>query len=360
MGINPDVLASALQDLAPGYSELFTLWHPVMERVVKKKNIDRGSLKGPYREFVVVSDGPGTVTQVTTGSEIISGGRRQNAVRGNTYAPRLIYAFDVPGKDLAEANGENDLAKIIKRYPELALSDFHERIAAQVVSGNGLDVGGFLTMNGTTTYNPQGANRDGVFSFAAPAAQTSTVFGLTKQGGGAGAVSGWYNQFGQVTSFATDGKSTMRKVYYAGSRQGSKAQGPIDLLLGDEVSYLNYIDDLDDQVRVMRVEGDKAPGQVRQGIPFLEGDFFIEEGIDLAEFGAGGSGDGVVYMLKTDTWHLYTLGHDSGKETKGDFAVRGPIRIPEQDMWRYEYVLNMGMYCDQLRANGVVTGTATP
>ena len=135
--------------------------------------------------------------------------------------------------------------------------------------------------------------------------------------------------------------------------------GPVDLLLGDEASYLNYIDDLDDQVRVMKIDGDKAPGQLRQGIPFLEADFFLEDSIDLAQF-TGAAADGVIYMLKTDSWHLYTLGHDSGMETKGDFAVRGPIRIPEQDMWRYEYVLNMGMYCDQLRCNGAVTGGATP
>ena len=30
MAISPDVLATALVDLAPGYSELFTLWHPIM------------------------------------------------------------------------------------------------------------------------------------------------------------------------------------------------------------------------------------------------------------------------------------------------------------------------------------------
>jgi len=358
MAISPDVVATALQDLAPGYSELFSLWHPLMERVVKRGNVDRATLKGPYREFVVVSGGPGTVTQVLTGSEIVAGGRTQSAQRGNSYAPRLIYAFDVPGKDLAEANGENDLAKIIKAYPELALSDFHERISDQLASGNGTGVNGFLTLNGDQNYNPQGTNRTGAFQYLTQAAQVAgaaTVFGLNK-----GTTAGWYNQYGQIASFATDGRSTMRQVYYAASRQGSKASGPVDLLLGDELSYLNYIDDLDDQVRVMRVEGDKAPKAVRQGIPFLEADFFLEQSIDTTQFTNGGANNGVVYMLKTDTWHMYTLGHDSNMETKGDFAVRGPIRIPEQDMWRYEYVLNMGMYCDQLRANGVVTGGAIP
>jgi len=358
MAISPDVLQTALQDLAPGYSELFTQYHPIMERVVKRGNMERATLKGPYREFVVVAGGPGNVTQVQTGSEIITGGRNQQASRGNAYGPRLIYAFDVPGKDLAEANGENDLAKIIKRYPELALSDFHERISAQLAAGNGTGVNSFPTLNGDVNYFSNGS-RDGVFQFAAPANQNDTVFGLVKQGG-AGGVNGWYNQYGQISSFATDGRSTLRQVYYAASRQGAMATGPVDLLLGDEASYLNYIDDLDDQVRVMKIEGDKAPKALRQGIPFLEADFFLEESIDTAQFTTGGANNGVVYMIKSDTWHMFTLGHNSSMETKGDFSIRGPFRIPEQDLFRYEYVLNMGMYCDQLRSNGVVTGGATP
>ena len=148
MAISADVLQSALQELMPSYSELFVKWHPVLERVLLKGNIDKNVLTGPYREFAVVSDGPGDVTQILTGSEIVNGGRNQNASRGNTYAPRMIYAFDVPGKDLAEANGEMDLARIIQHYPELALSDFHERIAKQIVQGDGSNVGGFLTRHG--------------------------------------------------------------------------------------------------------------------------------------------------------------------------------------------------------------------
>mgnify|MGYP003111608035 FL=1 len=358
MPISPDVVATALQDLAPGYSELFTLWHPIMERVVKKGNIDRATLKGPYKEFVVVTDGPGQVTQVLTGSEVIAGGRRQNASRGNSYAPRLIYAFDVPGKDLAEANGENDLAKIIKAYPELALSDFHERIATQLMMGTGTGVGGFPTFNGQTTYNPQGTARDGVFSYTAPALQASTVFGLGKPNV-AGGLGGWSNQYADITSFAANGRQRMQEVYYLASSEGAKTMGPVDLLLGDQTSYLNYIDDLDQQVRVIKVEGDKAPPMIRKGVAFLEADFFMERSIDPSGH-TGTAADGVIYFIHSSSWHMYTVGHNASMETKGDFDIRGPIRIPEQDMWRYEYVLNMGMYCDQLRCNGVVTGANTP
>jgi len=356
MAISPDVLASALQELMPSYSELFTRWHPILEKVVNKGNIDRDVLTGPFREFAVVTDGPGTVTQILTGSEVIAGGRNQNAVRGNTFAPRLIYAFDVPGKDLAEANGAMDLARILKHYPELALGDFHERIARQMAVGDGLDVGGFLTLNGDATYNPNGVARDGALEFAAPGAQTNTVFNLPKP-----ATGGWVNQFGNITSFATNGRSEMRRVYYAASRQG-KTMGPVDLMMGDENSYLNYIEDLDDQVRVVKVEGDKAPSNVRQGVKFLDADFFLEDALDptAAAFTDPNARRGVIYMMKSAAWYAYTLGHDASKETKGDFAVRGPFRIPEQDVFRYEIVLNMGIHTNQLRCNGVVVGGGTP
>jgi hypothetical protein len=361
MPTSPDVLATALQDLAPGYSELFTQWHPLLEKIVKNGKIDRAVLKGPYREFAVVTDGPGAVTQVLTGSEVITGGRRQNASKGNAYAPRLIYAFDVPGKDLAEANGENDLARIIEHYPELALSDFHERISQQLVMGNGSGVGGFLTLNGDQQYNPDGALRRGMMQFESPTDQVTsaqTVFGLSQ-----GTVSGWTNQYRDITSFAANGRSRMEDVYYTCSAQGAKTMGPVDLLIGDKDSYLNYISDLDAQVRTMKVDGDKAPAQVRQGIPFLEADFYMELDIDpsaTAVLTTTEAQDGVIYFLHSKSWNAFTLGHDSGMETKGDFDVRGPIRIPEQDLWRYEYVLHMGLYCDQLRVNGAVTGANTP
>ncbi len=367
MPISPDVLATALDELMPAYSELFVKWHPLLDKVLEGGNMDRASLKGPRREFAVVTGGPGTVTQVATGSEIIAGGRSQKAHRGQVIAPRLIYAFDVPGKDLAEANGEMDLARILQHYPELALADFHERIAAQLGTGNGTGVGGFCTLNGDATFSPDGsATRDGFFEFLPPASQGKTVHNLLA-GGATGGIDGWFNQYEDISSFSVNGRSQLRKAYFAASREG-KTMGDVDLMIGDEQSYLNYIEDLDDQVRVTKVEGDKAPGQVRQGVKFLNADFFLDDAIDISKTAGGAAGgfstlaarDGVIYGFKTPTWHSFTLGHDASKETKGDFAVRGPFRIPDQDLYRYEIVLMMGMHTTQRRANFAVTGAATP
>ena len=360
MAVSPDVVATALNELMPSYSELFVKYHPLLEKVLKGGNMDRAALKGPKRDFAVVTDGPGTVTEIATGSEVIAGGRRQNAHRGQVIAPRLIYAFDVPGKDLAEANGEMDLARILQHYPELALDDFHTRISNQLGTGNGSGVGGFMTLNGNTTFTPQGESRNGILQAVAAASQANTIHNLAQ-----GSVSGWSNQYEDITSFAVDGRSQMRKAYYAASRQG-KTLGPVDLMLGDEASYLNYIDDLDDAVRVVKIEGDKAPANVRQGVKFLDADFFLDDSIDVSATDSAGTNlfstagqDGMIYGLKTPTWYQFTLGHDASKETKGDFAVRGPFRLPDQDVYRYELVLMMGMHTTQLRANFVVTGAGT-
>ena len=369
MPISPDVLATALDELMPAYSELFVKWHPLLDKVLDGGNMDRATLKGPRREFAVVTGGPGTVTHVNTGSEIIAGGRSQKAHRGQVVAPRLIYAFDVPGKDLAEANGEMDLARILQHYPELALADFHERIAKQMGTGNGSGVGSFCTFNGNTTFSPDGAARNGLFSLRATTAQQAIVHNLASQNAAADAIEGWFNQYEDITSFAVDGRAQMRKAYFAASREG-KTLGDVDLMIGDEQSYLNYIEDLDDQVRVTKVEGDKSPGQVRQGVKFLNADFYLDDAIDITDtlYTAGGTGtdsttagaDGVIYGFKTPAWYSFTLGHDASKETKGDFAVRGPFRIPDQDLYRYEIVLMMGIHTTQRRANLVITGAATP
>ena len=171
MAISADVLASALQDLAPGYSETFMKWHPVFEKIVARGGVQTKDLQGPYKQFTVVTQGPGSTTEVVYGSELVKGGRKQVASSGTSYAPRLIHAFDVPRKELDEANGAQDLAKILEKYPELAMGEFHEQIASQLATGAGANnLGGFLTLNGGigntgagNTYNPGGIGaRQGV------------------------------------------------------------------------------------------------------------------------------------------------------------------------------------------------------
>ena len=371
MAISADVFATALQEQMKGLSETFMLWHPLLEAIVTRGNISKSTLEGPYREFVLVQGGPGSVDTIYGGSEVISGGRTQQGKRGNTYAGRMIYSFDVPLKDLAYANGKQDLARILQNYPEMAVGDFHERISKQIATGTGVGVGAFATLFGGTTigaaagvssstFNPEGTARSGFLLTEPIASQAATVHGVDSSGG-AGGVVGWHNQYEDISSFATDGRSKLRKAYYAASRQG-KTLGDVDVMFADETTYLNLLDDLDDFVRVASIkEGDHAPKNIREGIKYLSGTMYLEDSIDTAAatLAAGPAADGLIYGLKTAAWHAYNVGH-GGEATKGNFEVRGPFRLPEQDMMRTEIVLHQGLYTNNRRANFVVTGGAVP
>ena len=362
MPTSADVLNFALQKLVPKWTEQFYQYHPVLDKVILKGNVERATHGGPFVEFPVVTNGPGQVTRIETGSEVYSSVRRTVSTKGSIYCPRMVYSFIIPGKDLAEASGETAIARLIKVYPEAALMEFHEYIVSQFVNGDGStnNVQGFATLNGDTTFNPQGTAVNGVLDFAAPASQTDTVLGITKSGAAAGAA-GWHNQYANVTSFATNGRERMREVYWNASLQG-KTGGPVDLMLGDITSYNNYYSDLDDQVRYATSFKGESGRPVRQGLMFQEAEFYVEPSLSpttspFSGAHASGGRNGVIYFLKSDTWHLYTQGENSNMETKGDFAFRGPVKVPGQDAWEWEIVMSMQMYCDRLNANGVIDGT---
>ena len=354
MAISPDVLASTLTDLLPGYSETFTKWHPLLDAIVTGGNLSKKKLEGPSREFTVVTGGPGQVTHIQSGNEVINGGRKQLAVRGNEVAPRLIYAFDVPRKDMAEANGKQDLAKLIKTYPERALHDFYEMLSQQLAVGDGANgVGGFLTLNGGATYSPDGTARQGLLE-ASATATANAVHGL------AGTTTpGWQNQFATTTGFSVDGVRKMREVYFKCQREGRVADGTVDMMFGDEVSFLNYMDSLQEHVRTGHIESTDGKNYGRQSIKFVDSDFYLEDSIDLTKFAATNSAkDGCIYMLNSSSFEAFTLGQNASMEGKGFFDQGAPMRIPDLDAYRYELILYFGLHTVQRRANGIVTGTA--
>ena len=357
MAYSPDILVTALQELLPGYNETFTLFHPCFDAVVKRGQ--KGKAKNPWKEFALVPEGPGTLNTIIDGDEFINGGRRQTAVKGDTYASTMVYAYDVPCQDLRNANGEADVVGLIKKYPERAMMDFQEIIARQLVMGNGAGAGSFFTFNGDTTYNPKGLGaRRGMFEFNEANAQTTDAFGVARN-----SIVGWHNQYAHITSMGGDGRKQMRKAYNDASQQGAQAEGDVDLMFGDRDSFDNYVDDLTDFVQFVNAEGDvkkgdPSPTKLREGIRFKSAIFYPEPFIDRTAFLDPDALLGVIYGIHSASMNLYTAGTDASRETGGDFAARDPFRLPHQEMFRYELVLSMGMYCDNLRRNFAVTGGA--
>lgn len=355
MSYSADVLAGALEELMPGYVETFIKWHPLLEKLWNGGKIERGKAKGYKQTFTVLTGGPGQVTGINTGAEQIQGGRSQNAYKGEAHAGRMIYAFDVPRVDLDEVNNEQDMARLLEDYPEAALGDFWERLASQLGVGNGTDVGNFPTLCGDTTYTDRNGTPQGILEFAAPTSQTNTVHGLDKA-----SVSGWTNQYGVINSFTADGRKTLRKVFHTVSRQ-HKALGIVDLMLGDEDSFLNLLDDMDDYVHISAVkDGDHGePGDSREGIKVWRSEFWLDDAIDVTAptVTTADAQEGIIYLFKTKTWRMFTMSGDKNRSTP-DMQVSPPMRPYDLDAYRFEIVLHAGLYCKDLRCNGVVTGGA--
>lgn len=360
MAIGQDVLATALQEHMPGVFEQWTTWHPVWDQILNKGGWER--LKGPYRVFSVVTGPPGKVDQINDGSQTMTGVRKQTGVFGREYGTRLIYHFDVPLKDLDECSGPNDLARILKNYPEAGMSDFAERLSAQFVMGNGEEVGGFFTLNSDTTYDPDGTAVDGGLEFVAPASQSKTVHNIA-----ATSSNGWTNQYGHISSMANDGLKTLRRALGDANYQG-QTLGKCDIGLADVDSYYNYIDVLTDPVRITYGEakkgvGDPAPDQGRDGV-MLDGlKLFPERFIIPASFSTSAAQNGVIYLLNTNMIEMFSIG-DNGetggvKQTnKGNFRMRGPFRIPDADAVRTEIVFHANCHLTSRRHHAVVTGGA--
>ena len=312
-----------------------------------------------YCEFGLVPVSPESITTIRHGTETIKSGRRQGSVKGNTYATRVLYSYDVPAKDLADISTAEDLVGLIKKYPMRAKQGFIEKLVKQFVMGGVADLPGFITLNGGATYSPNGATRSGVFDFAAPGSQTNTVFGVAKN-----SIEGWYNQHRHVNGYMSQGRKQIRRAFHDCAEQGANMYGKVDVILSDRISYDNYVDELEGFLAQDRtkIAGDPGPDEAgfREGVPFFIGGktrIYSEVHIKPDDFQSTNAQKGVMYGLNTRTWKMYTKG-DNEKTTDGWFAHRKAHRADRQEVWIYETVVHCGMYCFDLRRNFTVTGTA--
>lgn len=367
MPISADVLATALQDLKPKFEELFLKGHPVLQYIIDKKGIEQHEMQGPYREFTVLKGGPGTGTGVKFGSETLRSQRKAQALRGNEYCFRYIYHFDVPGKDLSEASGSQDLARIIDNYPEVGIADARQRFNRQFVRGSassgqdpdGTGADGFTTLNGSQTYSPQGTARTGIFQYSTT--QTATVMGLPMNDASTNPTPGWRHQYAHVNSFSLAGCKTARTLMTRASQEGMTLEGGgTDLVLSDEGTYQNLLEFLDERI----IEIDKVNYPIakyinRMGIKFNNADWYWEPDIDITDttsFSNANAQLGVAYMLNTSKMELLLMQNNKDKAGGALFELQKPIPLPDQDAFQFRVISNFNVDCTSLRHQALMTG----
>ena len=156
-----------------------------------------------------------------------------------------------------------------QEVPNAGKGELYRKDGQAVCHGRRCRHPGFLTLNGDASW-PNGASRKGVFEFEAPAAQTDTVFNVTKN-----SIDGWYNQYRHINGYGAQGRKQLRRAFHDCAEQGSNLFGKVDCILADRVSYDNYVDELEGFIAQDRtkISGDPGPTEeeFREGVPFFLG-----------------------------------------------------------------------------------------
>lgn len=370
MGFAEDVLNSTLVDLLPKFEETFIQSHPLIDKITKGK-VKRSMLRSQQRSFTVVTRGPGAGRGIRSGSETLMSTRKSISAQGNEYAYRYIYHWLVPGKDLAESGGEQDINKIIENYPMVALAEAIQNYSRQLARGSassgsdveGSECDGFTTLNGDQTYDPQGLGaRQGIFTFSST--QNATVHGLPMEDAASSPTTGWKHGYAHIGNFSTEGNATLRKLRRDAERNGKVVDGAgVDLFLSDDATFHNYMDFMDDKVIVIDdTKNPSAENYNREGVKFGRTDWFEETDIDITDttsFTSGNAALGVLYGFTTSKWELIQVGNNSDKATKGNWDLvvpKGPL--DNMDAWQYRIVAYQNLCCHSLRNQFAMTGGA--
>lgn len=355
-----ETFVSVLQDLHDGYNETFSTYNPAF-KLMQDAMGGIENLDSTHKEWTLVDGAPGSFTEIRTSFERIRGGRNQGARRANAWPSLYIYAFEIGLQEMRKAKGKLDMAQLLKSNPERAVIHMMESVERQWCMGDHPDLGGLPTLNGEQTYAPEGYETQGLIEFAAPEDQGGTIFGHARN-----SFIGWHNQYERMSSMEADGLRTIRTFRRKCGNQGVTGFNGPKIWLADGVSFDNYLDVLGDRVAIHDKQGtDPQAGQgSRDGIPMGQGEMLYNTpAFDLDGF-SGDAQDGLMVGLDTDQAGLFRqetgVGEFDGKtDSKCKIlSLRDRGLQPGTEVVRYEYLVSLGLWMDQLRSSGAITGSA--
>lgn len=369
--MNPDLIVSALEDMDSELTETFLLAHPLMAYIIKGKEIEKVNAESYVKSFPIVTNGPGQLIGVPTGNESVSATRRDIGRKGNEQPYRFLYVYMIPCKDLARANGEKDIAKLLRQYPVLGMEEMFDWTSVQMARGAGSSgfvpaaagANGIVTLNGDQTYSPDGVNsRTGVFQYSTN--QTATVFGVPMRNAATNPCAGWYHQYAHINGFAADGMYAFGKMITDINQQGRKSEGGrCNLILADQGTYLRYLRMIEDKyVLIDSTQHPMAQHFSRDGITIRGGiDMYWEPDLDPTDTTSYTSANprlGIALVLSTADWEMFFAGNAKTEATGGNFEHYDPILLQDGDAYQYRMAADFNFYCKQLRTQGCLTGGA--
>lgn len=370
-----DVLHGVVHDLRKELSDAFTRAHPAFD-AIRKNGIEK--LGSHEYAWDVAVGSPETAIKIGTGNESITSSRKPVSRQATERPARVVLTYEVPCRELARANGKNDIVKIFDKYPKLAMNGGIERWARQFFRGassagndpsGDTGMNGFVTLNPDQSYTPESTARTGILSYTGRSAspdsgsgQTGTRFGLACEDAATDPAEGWYSQYGNITSFSTDGRRTINTVLQRANYQQMLEGAKVDILACDEATFQNIVEDMEGLVWLSDLGSPSTTAQSRAGIKYGMGGgipLYHEPEIDIGDttsYTTAAARLGVLVGLSLKTWHLFVAAGNSALATGGFFDAVKPILLQDRDAYQYRLVADLNFACDSLRHQLCVTG----
>ena len=274
--------------------------------------------------------------------------RRQQVNKFQVEPHRLVVAINIPKRELQMNSGKLAVIRLIEEYPQTTMEGAKGDINKYLLTGvsRGLvfqtaELRGLLTLNGDITAGIGQGVGDGLLDFALPAAQNQTVQSVQKA-----TATSHFNQYGDITAWATNGMLQLRKQYRKCAHYaGGMGKGP-DLVIMDDDTYTQFEEDRLNLVRINVVE-DKTEKSTTIGLDLGVAKVYSSIDLDRNDY-TGVAADGVTYILNTDFIEFPM--HEA--PTISEFKER----VGDQDVVTAIFSMQGNLICTKTPAQGCVSG----
>ena len=346
MAISTEILNTTFSDLRGPLVNSFVRSNELFEALMSKARMPMEG--GSLIERSFAGGAPARGGGIYVGDELLNMTRRQQIKRYKVEPHRLVVAINIPKKELMFNSGKLAVIRLIEEYPQTTMESAKADINKFLLTGvsRGLvfqtaELRGMLTLNGQNGSGVGTGVTNGLLDFVAPASQTDTVQDVAKS-------SSYYhfNQYNDITAWATDGMTQLRKTYrQCAHYAGGPSKGP-DVVIMDDSTFSNFEDSRLNLVRVSVVE-DKTERSNTLDLSLGLASVKSSIDIDLADF-TGAAADGVSYILNSD----YLEFPLSEAPMISDFKER----VGDQDVVTALFSMQGNLISTKVPAQGVVSG----
>jgi len=356
MPISTELLNSTFTDLRGPLVNSFVRSNELFEALDKKARIPAEG--GTYIERTFSGAAPARGVGIYVGDELLNMTRRQEIRKFRVEPHRIAVAINIPKKELQMNSGKLAVVRLIEEYPKTVLEGVKSDMNSYLLTGTSrgivfttAELSGFLTLDGSDTSGIGTGVTNGLLDWALPSEQTDVVQNVTKS-----TSYSHFNQYGETSSWATDGMEILRKTYRKCAHYaGGMGKGP-DLVIMDDDSYTNFESDKLAAVRVNLVD-DRTEKSTMLGLDLgiakvyssIDLDITAMEGTPIGSAGRAPD-EGAVYILNTDFMEFAV--HEAPNVSKFQ------ERVGDQDVVTAVFTMQGNLICTKTPAQGCVAGLA--